>query len=266
MTGLFNDDDHYERRRRQRCRKEKERKEAEMVLSRAREEAERIIAEAKTQAEQLLEEKKEEARQAAQGVLAEAREEAARLLGGEQEKYVASDENVAHVEKGHHDTTHSHGASHESNYPLREGLGDTLIISCSDRRFQRAFHMFTEEELGLGDDYDQLVFPGASQLLAFGKSLPKFTNALIRPISFLVEGHELKRVVVFMHEDCSWYRNFVPKFLPLKGLGKEQQIIDMVTTDHMLREMFPDIQVDMFYASITPDGHVAFSEIKESKR
>lgn len=154
--------------------------------------------------------------------------------------------------------------AHEEDYPLYEGGSDTLVVHCSDWRFQEAFRLFLREDVGL-ENYDSLVIPGASQLLTFGNSLPKFAGAFARPMKFLVKGHGLKRVVVIMHEDCAWYRDFVPTYVHIKGTVKEQQIQDMLTTKLMMKEEFSDIKVEMFYAAMTPAKRVVFNKVAEKR-
>ena len=154
---------------------------------------------------------------------------------------------------------------HEENYPLNTQGSNTLVIHCSDPRFQEAFGLFLREELALTPgSYDPIVIPGASQMLAFADLLPKFASGLSRPLEFLVKGHGLKRVVVIMHEDCAWYRDFVPKFLRQRGTIKEQQFNDLLQTKMILREKFPHIETEMFYASINPPGRVTFTKVKET--
>ena len=152
----------------------------------------------------------------------------------------------------------------EESYPLHDQGSDTLLVHCSDPRFQEAFRLFIKEELKLKPgSYDPLVIPGASQLLTFADSLPKFASGFMRPMEFLVAGHNLKRAVVIMHEECAWYRDFVPKFMRMHLSPKDQQISDLVKTKKILTGKFPHIQVEMFYASIASPGRVSFSEIKE---
>lgn len=154
---------------------------------------------------------------------------------------------------------------HEENYPFNTQGSNTLVIHCSDPRFQEAFGLFLREELGLTPgSYDPLVIPGASQMLAFAELLPKLASGLSRPLEFLVKGHGLKRVVVIMHEDCAWYRDFVPKFLRMRGTMKEQQFNDLLQTKMILKEKFPHIETEMFYASVSPPGRVTFTKVKET--
>lgn len=199
---------------------------------------------------------KEEAKSEAESILQKARAEAQQLLAS------ASEQTKHHRTVRGQETAPDLEARGE--YPLNQGVSDTLVVHCSDPRFQEAFRTFAKEELGL-PSYDSLVVPGASQLLTFADSLPKFAQALFRPLKFLVKGHSLKRVVVIMHEDCAWYKDFVPKFVHMKGDAKGQQIKDMLATRQMIHEEFPGLEVRMFYAAITEGKGVRFSEIKETR-
>src|SRR3989344_1833369 len=153
------------------------------------------------------------------------------------------------------------------SYPLNIGGVDTLVAHCSDPRFQEAFQLFILEELELKPgSYDPIVIPGASQLLTFADSFPKFASGFTRSMEFLVKAHHLKRTVIIMHEDCLWYSDFVPTFVTRHMNPRDRQISDLLKTKKLIEEKFPRrMQIEMFYASIQPPDRVTFSEIKEGK-
>jgi hypothetical protein len=149
-------------------------------------------------------------------------------------------------------------------YALSQEKSDSLVIHCSDPRFQNAFRAFAVGELGL-KVYDSLVIPGASQLLMFSDLLPKFSTAFMRSLKFLVKEHSLKRIFIITHEDCAWYGRFVPIFLAVKGSVKDQQISDLYSTKHLLEEEFAGVSVRIFYAAINQAKEAEFSEITEKQ-
>ncbi len=150
----------------------------------------------------------------------------------------------------------------KKTYALSSGRSDTVVVHCSDPRFQEAFQHFAEDELQL-KSYDPVIVPGASQLLALHNAVPKFSSGLLRYLEFLIKEHSLKKAVIIMHEDCAWYKHFVPRFVQIKGTPKEQQIEDMLAAKRLLLQEFPELEVRTFYATITPDKKVEFSEILE---
>ncbi len=147
-------------------------------------------------------------------------------------------------------------------YNLSNKKSTAVVVHCSDPRFQEAFRHFVEDELQL-KSYDPVIVPGASQLLALHNAVPKFSSGLLRYLEFLIKEHGLKKAVIIMHEDCAWYKHFVPRFVQIKGTPKEQQIEDMLAAKRLLLQEFPELEVRTFYATITPDKKVEFSEILE---
>lgn len=152
----------------------------------------------------------------------------------------------------------------KKTYALTEGKSDTVVICCSDSRFQNAFQLFVEEELAIRTYYP-FVMPGAIEMLALSGSIPKFASGLLRYLKFFAKDIAVKNIVIIMHEDCGWYRHFVPKFIQLKGLAKDQQINDMLTTKSLLKQEFPELKVQMYYAAINATKSVEFYEITENK-
>jgi len=152
----------------------------------------------------------------------------------------------------------------KKTYALSPEKSDTLVIWCSDHRFQETFQHFIEEELRL-KAYDLLIVPGSSQMISFHESVPKFSTAFLHYVKFLVKEHKLKNAFIIMHEDCSWYRIFVPRFETVKGNVRDQQVKDMLVAKHLFGEEFPELKVRLFYAEITPEKKAAFSEILEKQ-
>lgn len=191
---------------------------ANTLLNDARQEVERMLAEAKAKVEGILPKKEVEGKPS----------EAARA--------------EAHAQDGH--------------YTLVCEPTDTLVIYCSDHRFQQAFGDFGKDCIRPNKNFDLIAFPGATQMLAFGETMPKLTNALLRPIKFLVEYHGIKRIVIIAHEDCGWYANFVPQFFNIIGSMRDRQEKDMEHARRVLKELFPGVAVDLYYASIEPEDRI----------
>lgn len=230
---------------------------ATKIIEDATEKANEFLTEQRTKAQQEASELLERARRDAEQIMQDASKNASRMTHG--------------VEGGIEESMpqdHPRRLSTEmpqetrDDYPLRTERSDTLVIHCSDSRFQEAFNLFLREELDL-QIYDSLIVPGASQLLTFSNSLPKFFDALARPMQFLIKAHELKRVVLIMHEDCAWYHGFVTKFARLKSDMKEHQKHDMLVAKQIIQNEFPHVEVNMFYAGMTSNDKVQFVEVKE---
>src|SRR3989344_2761425 len=115
----------------------------------------------------------------------------------------------------------------KETYPLHEETNDTLVIQCSDPRFQEAFRTFIQEEFGI-KTYSSIVIPGASQVLTFSDFLPNLAVSLSRQLKFLVKEQGLKRLIIITHDECLWYKDFVPTYINVKGNIKGQQIKDIL--------------------------------------
>ena len=211
----------------------------------------KIVEEAKKEAEEEFKHILRHAEEKAEQIIEAARKEAGQLLRVQQEQTVLLKEKEKKDKKEY--------------YPFEGKETDTLVIHCSDHRFRKAFEIFLKEELGV-ENYDSLVIPGASQLLSFMNFLPKFSGIFDRLTKFLVEKHGIKKIIVIMHENCGWDRHFVPKYFLNKGTEKEQQIRDMLLMKKWVRENFPGLTVEMFYASLVQNKGVQFSRIEETAK
>src|SRR5437879_9826167 len=111
---------------------------------------------------------------------------------------------------------------------------DALMVRCSDHRLANACETFVENTLKI-INYDLLVVPGGPQFLCALEYLPKFHWAGRRWMRFLVDAHEVKRVVLITHQDCGWYRH-------LHGAHEdhgERQKADLHRAAHHLKDLAP---------------------------
>ena len=95
---------------------------------------------------------------------------------------------------------------YQTKLPWREEETETLIIHCSDHRFQAHIDEFIREEVKR-KSFDRLVFPGGPQFLLASTFLPKFEWAGRRWVKYLIKQHGIKEVICIAHENCGWYRN-----------------------------------------------------------
>ncbi len=128
----------------------------------------------------------------------------------------------------------------------------TLVVHCSTYRFRRAFDEFIEKTLAL-ENYDRIAVPGGPQFLAALEYLPKFAWVGNRWTKFLVQTHELRRVVLITHENCNWY-------IRLHGTGAEteaRQREDLRRARDKLLELLPGLTVEAYLAT-RRNGRVEF--------
>ena len=90
---------------------------------------------------------------------------------------------------------------------MHEADAEVLAIHCSDHRFQAGFYEFLNRKLKLDENYDLLVLPGGPQCLTLVEYLPKFSWAGWKWFRFLVDAHDLKRLILIQHQDCAGTRH-----------------------------------------------------------
>jgi len=147
----------------------------------------------------------------------------------------------------------------ESTLPWPGEKTETLVIHCSDHRFQAQVDEFLRTGLGR-ESFDRLVVPGGPQFLLAATYFPKFEWAGRRWARFLIKHQTILEIICIAHEDCGWYRELTvgPWTIPLL---KERQITDLRKGREVLREMFSGIAVLLYYARPNQHGHVEFLEI-----
>ena len=137
---------------------------------------------------------------------------------------------------------------------------DALVVHCSDHRFQAGHYEFLNLALNLGENYDLLSIPGGAQALALVEYLPKFAWAGWKWIRFLVEHHELTRVILIAHQDCGWYK-FLPDFLHSMADPRAKQEDDLRRIREMLIKENRDLKVELYYAAFDAGDHIKMEEI-----
>jgi hypothetical protein len=151
----------------------------------------------------------------------------------------------------------------DSYYPsakLHSEHADALVVHCSDHRLQGVLQEFLNNGLRLNGNYDVLAIPGGPQCLTLVEYLPKLSWALTKWLRFLIDAHELKRVVLIAHQDCGWY-----KHLPFHLFGssdpRRQQEEDLRRVKHALARDFPHVRVDLYYAGWDAGDRVVIESV-----
>lgn len=151
-------------------------------------------------------------------------------------------------------------ASYHPSSKLNRGHADVLVVHCSDHRFQAGLHDFLNAGLRLGGNYDLLVLPGGPQCLTLVEYLPKLSWALTKWVRFLIEAHELKRMVLIAHQDCGWYKQ-LPFHLFGSSDPRRQQEDDLRRVHQAMARDFPQVRVELYYASWDSNDQVAIDPV-----
>ena len=125
----------------------------------------------------------------------------------------------------------------------------TTIITCVDGRWYRHFQEFARDYLKAGVRTDYLAVPGGIEPLTLMDLMPKDFNFFKRRLEALIAAHGTKRIVAIAHQDCAWYRD--RKIGPIAINMRERQIADLRRAAAHLREMFPGVTVETYFAHLT---------------
>ncbi len=126
---------------------------------------------------------------------------------------------------------------------------DTVILSCVDGRWRQHFQDFAIHHLGAGPNSDFMAVPGGIEPLTLFDLVPKDFNFFRRRLEALVEDHGTRRIVAIAHQDCAWYR--VRKLGTVRTDLRARQLDDLKRAAAILREMFPRVAVETYYARLS---------------
>lgn len=147
--------------------------------------------------------------------------------------------------------------SFTSRIPWSEGRkAQTLVVHCSAYDFRTYFADFIANGLKLSE-YDVLAIPGGIQALTAAHLLPKFSTVVIKMIRFLVEKHDLTKIVLIGHHDCGWYKDF--RFGPIHIDLEERQLKDLREVAAFLRSELK-IAIEVYYADLK-DEKIVFTPV-----
>ncbi len=123
-------------------------------------------------------------------------------------------------------------------------------LYCSDGRVGLQFDDFLRNGLAL-PRYDRLCLPGGPACLAGHPQAHLEQQGVVDELQFLVEVHELERVVLIAHQGCAFYT----ARLGLEEPTLEQtQRNDLAEAASFVRKVTGLDRVDTYFARHTNDG------------
>ncbi len=145
----------------------------------------------------------------------------------------------------------SQNTAYDCRIPFEPVRIHAAAVYCSDGRFGEHFDEFLEQGLGL-PRYDRLVLPGGPVGLIPTEEEPNPTsNSVIEDLCFLVNAHQLERVVLIAHDGCAYYT----ERLQLTGSEREHmQHEDLAYAAALVREHTGIQSVECWFARIVQDG------------
>jgi hypothetical protein len=143
--------------------------------------------------------------------------------------------------------------SYTSHLPWANQFSATLLIACSDGRFEAQLDSFCKESLGLRS-CDRFLVPGG---IAGLQILSECFYADRERITLLVTHHAIRDIICVAHEDCGYYRERYPGVDDLLP----RQLEDLRAAGEGLRYWFDGVSVELVYAKVTEDRHVQFVRV-----
>jgi hypothetical protein len=134
---------------------------------------------------------------------------------------------------------------------------DTLVIQCSDGRYTNIVSELMESN-GI-TRYDVMAMPGGPALLDMANASIVQSEACKAGTSFLIRGHNTKRVWLLAHSVCGYYKynlNGMPQNIII-----ERQTRDLKTAADWLRSVNKNIEVCATYI-INNNGIASFKNIE----
>lgn len=130
-------------------------------------------------------------------------------------------------------------------------------IYCSDGRFGAHFDRFLTDGLGL-PRYDRVALPGGPANLAGHTEAHVTEQGVVDELKFLVEAHELERVVLIAHQSCAFYSARLQ--LPEPFL-EHQQRIDLLKAKQYIKRITGISQIEAYFARVDEEDHVTFEAV-----
>jgi hypothetical protein len=131
-----------------------------------------------------------------------------------------------------------------------------LALYCSDGRWGEAFDEFCQRHLQI-PRYDRWAVPGGPAWLAPSNEEAGFVQTARGQLDFLVQVHELERIVVITHYGCAYYGRRL-------GQGPEECLTAQIEDAHRalatLREWYPEMRLEA-YLAMRSESNLSFHEL-----
>ncbi len=147
---------------------------------------------------------------------------------------------------------------YRSNSSFSNERVHAAAVYCSDGRFGDQFDDLMRNALQL-PRYDRLAVPGGSACLASHFSAYREEEGIAEQLRFLVNVHQLQRVVLVAHENCAFYTQRL-RISPMQL--ETQQREDMRKAVSRVHSFGSHLQVDAFFARLQQGGIVQFESVE----
>lgn len=145
----------------------------------------------------------------------------------------------------------------ESSVPFDAGRIRAAALYCSDGRFGEQCDDLLQNSLHL-PRYDRLAVPGGAACFTSHASTYNETESVMGQLRFLVEAHQLERVVLIAHQNCAFY---LERLRVSPEQLKSHQLQDIQKAVRLVRSLSEGLLVEAFFAAIHEDRAVHFEPV-----
>jgi hypothetical protein len=149
--------------------------------------------------------------------------------------------------------------------PWNDRRPETLVIACSDGRFQEEVDEFLQRHLAI-DHYDRLYVPGGAGVLATGADELIRADRFRAECQFLIGSHRIERAILMFHgpaEDrptealCSDYRRRLPASSSEDIRRRQEQDAEQIQRDGL----WDGVRLEVYRCEVKTDGLVRFVQM-----
>jgi hypothetical protein len=130
-------------------------------------------------------------------------------------------------------------------------------LYCSDGRIGEHFDDFLQNGLSL-PRYDRMCLPGGPACLAGHPKVQQIEQGVIDELTFLVEVHKLRRVVLIAHQGCAFYAARLELKEPRLELVQRADLVRAAAFVHRVTGLDA---IEAYYARLA-DGKVTFEAVR----
>jgi len=146
---------------------------------------------------------------------------------------------------------------YNSTVPYEAARVHAAAVYCSDGRVGEHFDDFLQKGLGL-PRYDRVALPGGPACLAGHPQAHLEEQGVLDELTFLVEAHALKRIVLIAHQSCAFYG------ARLLLSGRQQELVqraDLVRAAAVAQRVTGIGAVEGYFARLV-DGAIRFEAVE----
>lgn len=147
---------------------------------------------------------------------------------------------------------------YESPVPYEKSRIHAAALYCSDGRMGEHFDDFLQNGLSL-PRYDRVSLPGGPACLAGHPQASLEEKGVVDELQFLVEVHQLRRVVLIAHQSCAFYSARLELKEPRLELMQRADLVRAAAIVHRVTGLD---NIDAYYARMSDHGRITFERVE----